>query len=78
MGNKRTGDALVEIYNANNKDLDLRKAVVNGLFLQQNAESLVALARKEQDPSMKKELVQKLSLIHSKVATDYLLEILNK
>ncbi len=77
MGNKRTADALVEIYGSS-KDLDVRKAVVNGLFIQQNAESLVALARKEQDPAMKKELVQKLSLIHSKVATDYLLEILNK
>jgi hypothetical protein len=27
---------------------------------------------------MKKEIVQKLSLMHSKVATDYLLELLNK
>ena len=38
----------------------------------------MALARKEQDPAMKKEIVQKLSLMHSKVATDYLLELLNK
>jgi hypothetical protein len=38
----------------------------------------VALARKVQDPALKKEIVQKLSLLHSKVATDYLLELLNK
>ena len=38
---------------------------------------LVALARKEQDMTMKKDMVQKLSNMHSKAATDYLLEILN-
>jgi hypothetical protein len=38
----------------------------------------VALARKETSPEMKRDLVQKLSLMKSKVATDYLLEILGK
>ena len=77
MGSKRTGDTLVEIYNTD-KDPEVRKAVINGLFISDNAEGLVALARKEQDPSMKKEMVSKLSNMHSKVATDYLIEILNK
>jgi HEAT repeat protein len=77
MGEKRTGTALAEIYGTD-KDPEIRKAVVQALFLQNNAESLVAIARKEQDPAMKKDIVQKLSLMHSKVATDYLLEILNK
>ena len=57
----------------------MRKAVINALFISGNAEGLVALARKEQDPSMKKEMVSKLSNMHSKAATtDYLIEILNK
>src|SRR5262249_23462498 len=77
MGSKRTGDALVEIYGTD-KDPEVRKAVINGLFVGNNAEALVALARKEQDPAMKKDMVSKLSNMHSKVATDYLLEILNK
>jgi HEAT repeat protein len=76
MGSKQTADALVEIYGSS-KDADVRKAAINGLFLQNNAEGLVALARKESDPAMKKEIVQKLSLMHSKAATDYLIEILN-
>ena len=77
MGSKRTGDTLVEIYNAE-KDPDIRKAAVNGLFNSGNAEGLVALARKEQDPAMKKEMVSKLSnMQHSKVVTDYLVELLN-
>ncbi len=78
IGSKRTGDALVEIYGTD-KDPEIKKAVINALFIQNNAESLVAIARKEQDQSMKKEIVQKLSLMGgSKVANDYLLEILNK
>jgi HEAT repeat protein len=77
MGGKETGTALVEIYTTD-KDPAIRQAVIQALFIQNNAESLVALARKEQDPAMKKEIVQKLSLMHSKVATDYLLELLNK
>jgi HEAT repeat protein len=77
MGSKRTGDTLVEIYGSD-KDPDIRKAVINGLFVSGNAEALVALARKENDPAMKKDMVSKLSNMHSKVAIDYLLELLNK
>jgi len=77
IGSKRTGDALVEIYSAD-KDPEIRRAAINALFIQNNAESLVAIARKEQDATMKREIVQKLSLMRSKAATDYLLEILNK
>jgi hypothetical protein len=75
MGSRQTGDALVEIYGTS-KDAEVRKAAINGLYVQNNADGLVALARKESDPVMKKELVQKLSVMHSKVATDYMLEIL--
>jgi len=77
MGGKRNGDVLVEIYNSD-KNLDIRKAVINGLFTSNNPEALVGLARKEQDMSLKKDMVQKLSNMRSKVATDYLLELLNK
>jgi hypothetical protein len=56
----------------------VRRAVINGLFVSNNAEQLVTLARKEQDPVMKKDMVSKLSNMHSKAATDFLLEILNK
>jgi HEAT repeat protein len=77
MGSKRTGDVLVEIYNSD-KDADIRKAVISGLFQSGNAEALVALARKESDPIMKKDMVSKLSNMRSKVATDYLIELLNK
>ncbi|HMD32016.1 MAG TPA: HEAT repeat domain-containing protein, partial [Candidatus Acidoferrales bacterium] len=75
MGDK-TGDALQSLYADN--DRDIKKAVVQGLFLSGNAHVLVALARKETDPEMKKDIVRQLSLMNSKEGTDYLLEILNK
>ena len=73
-----TGDALVEIYSTD-KEPEIRKAVINGLFVQGNAQALVDLARKEQDPAMKKEIVSKLSVMGSKdpAVMQYMMEMLN-
>jgi HEAT repeat protein len=75
MGASRSGTALVEIYNSD-KDPAIKSAVIEALFISNNAESLVALARKETDANMKREMVRKLSLMQSKVALDYLMELL--
>ncbi|HEX9221933.1 MAG TPA: HEAT repeat domain-containing protein [Candidatus Acidoferrales bacterium] len=72
-----TSPALVEIY-ASEKDRSIRKEVLNAFFLQGNAKALIAVARKETDPELKKEAVSKLSLMGSKEATDFLMEILNQ
>ena len=78
MGRTSTGEALVGLY-AKEKEFDIKRTVINSLFTQNNAESLVAIARKETDPALKREMVSKLSLMtRSKVAMDYLMEILNK
>jgi HEAT repeat protein len=77
MGTRRTGEALVEIYNSD-KDVEIKKAVIEGLFIQNNAEALVAIARKEGDITMKKAIVSKLSLMRSKAAMDYLMELIDK
>ena len=77
MGARTSGDTLVQIYGSD-KDVNVRKAVIQALFVSDNAASLVAIARKEEDPTLKKELVSKLSHMNSKVATDYLIELLNK
>jgi len=70
-----TSDALVAIYNSDQTP-DVRKAVVNALFIQNNASALVTLARAEKNPEMKKDIVSKLSNMKSKEATDYLMELL--
>ncbi|HEY6050346.1 MAG TPA: tetratricopeptide repeat protein, partial [Thermoanaerobaculia bacterium] len=76
-GRERSGAALLAIYRGE-KNLELRKAVLHGLFIQNNARALVDIARTETDPNLKAEAVHRLSLMHDKDATDYMLEILNR
>jgi HEAT repeat protein len=76
-GASKTGEALLAIYSSD-KDPEIRKQIIEGLFIQVNAKALIDLARKESDPAMKREIVSKLSIMGSKEATDYLMEILNK
>lgn len=77
MGPQKTSDALLTIY-AREKEPETRRVVLQAFFHQNNAEQLVALARKESDPQMRKEIISRLSLMRSKVALEYLMEILNK
>ena len=75
MGGKTAGDALVELY-ATEKDPAIRRQAVNSLFTQGNATALVTLARKEQDMTMKTEIVKRLSNMDNKEAQSYMLELL--
>jgi HEAT repeat protein len=74
---KRTGtsEALISIYNSDSS-ADVKKAVVNALFIQNNAPALVTLARAEKNMDLKKDIVSKLSNMNSKEAKDYLMELL--
>ena len=76
-GGMSAAPALVAIYKKN-PDLETKKAVAQALFLAGDSHDLVELARVEKDPAAKQSLVQQLSLMHNKDATDYMLEILNK
>lgn len=72
-----SGKALQEIY-AKETDRSLKEDVLNAFFLQGNAHALVLVAKSEKDPELKKTAVSKLSLMHSKEGTDYLMELLQK
>ena len=72
-----SSNALKTIY-GRETDSSLKKEVLNAFFLQGNAAALVAIARGEKDPELKKTAVSKLALMHSKEATDYLMELLQK
>ncbi|HJR59778.1 MAG TPA: HEAT repeat domain-containing protein [Vicinamibacterales bacterium] len=76
IGSKGSGDTLVGIYSGE-RDVDVKKTVISALAMQNNDVALVALARKESDPALKRDIVARLSHMNSKVATDYMLEILN-
>lgn len=73
----RTADTLTSLYEKE-KSVDIRKEIMNAFFLQGNAKALVNIARGEKDPELRKTAVEKLSLMNSKDATDFMLEILNK
>ena len=58
--------------------METKKQVAHSLFIQGADKQLIALARKETNLEMKKELVHSLSLMGTPAATDYMMEILNK
>jgi len=72
-----SGKALQEIYSKETNH-EVKAEVLNAYFLQGNAKALVAIARSEKDPELKKTAVSKLSLMRSKEGTDYLMELLQK
>jgi hypothetical protein len=77
MRRERTSDTILNIYNRQT-DPELKEAAIEALFIQQNAETLVALARKETNRDLKARIVQRLSLMRSPAARDYLMELLKR
>ena len=76
MGSQKTGDAIKAIYQSDTSP-EIRKECVNALFLQNNGKTMVELARAEKDPQMKRELVQKMSIMgKNKDIADYMMELL--
>jgi hypothetical protein len=74
-GGGHDGNALVELYRKES-DPSIKRDLIQGLFLQQNARGLIQLAREEKDPDLKRRIVSQLALIHSKESTEYMMEIL--
>jgi hypothetical protein len=72
-----SADHLVTVY-ASEQDPQLKRAIVDSLSNPRNAKYLVQMARAEKDPQLKIKIVDRLSNMHSKEASDYLLEILSK
>lgn len=77
LGGDRSGQFLLSLYNSDSRP-EIRRTVINSLFIQGNAHALVDLARRETDLDLKKSIVSKLSLMKSKEATDYLMEYLRE
>ena len=77
VGSEEAKQVLLAIY-AKETSRENKEAVLNALFIQGNAHALVAIARSEKDPELKKIAVSKLALMNSKEGNDYLMEILQK
>jgi TolA-binding protein len=70
-------DALVSIYGTETEP-QIKQQILNSLFAQGNVTKIIELARKETDPKLKREAVERLSHMKSKEATEFLMELLNK
>ncbi len=79
MKSEKTGAMLIEMY-SNDQDADTRKAIISALGAQNNAEGLIACARKETNNDVKVEIVRRIVDLSSRsqAAKDYLLEIIKK
>jgi HEAT repeat protein len=77
INSPESAKALKTIY-SKDSDKGVRREVLNAYFIQNDATDLVAIARTEKDPELKREAVSKLSIMNNKEATDYLMEILQK
>lgn len=71
-----SGTALVDLY-PNLPDAAAKKSVISALGNQDNAEALIAIARKESDRELKRAIVERLvNMPKNKAAQDYLMEII--
>ena len=68
---------LVDIYNTD-RNPEVRRTALEGLFINDADDELIALARKETDPEMKRSIIEKLSLMDSRKSKEYMMEIINK
>lgn len=77
-GRERSGTFLQDMY-AKETSADAKRAIIQALRAQDNAEGLVTIARRETDPALKEHIVRALStMTKSKVALDYLMELISK
>jgi HEAT repeat protein len=69
--------ALLGLYRGE-ADPEVKKQVLEALFINDAVKELIEIARAESDPELKRRAVEKISLIGSKEAKDFLMEILKK
>lgn len=72
------GQADLQALYVKETDRSVKEEIINAYFIGGDAKELIATARAEKDPELKKKAVEKLSLMGSKEANDYLMELLQK
>ena len=72
----KSSEPLVALYREE-KDPAVKRQIIDVLAVVGGAGPLVQIARQETDPQLKK-IVQRLSMMKDKEATDYMMELLKK
>lgn len=78
LGRGKNAAVLAGLYSAEGQTREAKRAVINALFVAGDAKPLIDIARRETDPALRKAAVERLSLMKSKDATDFLMELINK
>jgi HEAT repeat protein len=77
VSGEHSSGILKSLYESD-QNSEVRHAVITALFLHGDAKTLVALGRAEKNPDLRKSIVTKLSIMNSRDAADFLMEILNE
>jgi hypothetical protein len=72
---KRANATLIDVYKTTS-DPQIKRSVISALFITQDAQGMVELARNEKDLNLKRSIVSQLALMNDKAATDYMMELL--
>ena len=77
LSREKTGELLASLY-ASESDKGVKGEILRALFVQQYAKTLIEVARKESDPSLKRDAVRHLTMMKTPEAQEFLVELLNK
>jgi len=72
------GQAELQAMYPKETDRGVKEEILNAYFIGGDAKGLIAVAKTEKDPELRKKAVEKLSLMGSKEANEYLMELLQK
>jgi HEAT repeat protein len=72
------GQAELQSMYPKETDRAVKEEILNAYFIGGDAKGLIRVAKTEKDPELKKKAVEKLSLMGSKEANEYLMELLQK
>jgi len=77
IDSEKSGGALQNLWDSES-DREVKEAIIEAFFLQNNAQALIDIVRTEPDQELRKEALEHLSLIGSDEAVDFLLEALEE
>ncbi|MBD3298043.1 MAG: hypothetical protein GF341_05255 [candidate division Zixibacteria bacterium] len=58
-------------------DDSVKRKLLEAMFLQDNVDGLIQVAQTEKDPQLRRDAVEKLSIMDSEQAIDFLLQLLD-
>lgn len=77
VGSKQASEVLDALYR-DSKDFEIRQAVIEAFFMNDDTERLLRIARNETDSRLRREAFERLSMMDSEEAVSFMLELLEK